>query len=137
MTNKQWKSFSEQLEILQNRGLIVENKDAAIDYLDRIGYYSLSGYWYSFRQFKMKQSGSGIISHYRDDEFIKNSRFEDAVRLYVFDKKLRLLALDALERIELAVLSILLIYWVKKISMFMKMYIYLMVIFLKKKSQKE
>lgn len=103
MTNKEWKSFTEQLKILQNRGLIVENEGAAIDYLDRIGYYRLSGYWYSFRKFKMKQNANRIISHYRDDEFNEKSRFEDAVKLYVFDKKLRLLALDALERIELAV----------------------------------
>jgi abortive infection bacteriophage resistance protein len=39
----------------------------------------------------------------RRDTFVAGSRFEDVVRLYVFDKKLRLLALDALERIEMAV----------------------------------
>jgi abortive infection bacteriophage resistance protein len=37
------------------------------------------------------------------DNFVPGSRFGDVVRLYVFDKKLRLLALDALERIEMAV----------------------------------
>jgi abortive infection bacteriophage resistance protein len=39
----------------------------------------------------------------RLDEFVPGSRFEDVVKLYVFDKKLRLLAMDALERIEMAV----------------------------------
>ncbi len=39
----------------------------------------------------------------RLDTFAPGSRFEDVVRLYVFDKKLRLLALDALERFEMAV----------------------------------
>lgn len=39
----------------------------------------------------------------RLDQFVDGSRFEDAVRLYIFDAKLRLLALNALERIELAV----------------------------------
>src|SRR5450830_921782 len=39
----------------------------------------------------------------RLDSFTPGSRFEDVVRLYVFDKKLRLLAQDALERIEMAV----------------------------------
>ena len=39
----------------------------------------------------------------RLDTFVSGSRFEDVARLYVFDKKLRLLALDALERIEMAV----------------------------------
>jgi abortive infection bacteriophage resistance protein len=36
------------------------------------------------------------------DQFIPDTHMSDAVDLYVFDKKLRLLALDALERIELA-----------------------------------
>ena len=36
------------------------------------------------------------------DEFKPGTRFHDAVDLYVFDKKLRLLALDAMERIEIA-----------------------------------
>jgi abortive infection bacteriophage resistance protein len=103
MTNKQWKSFNQQLAILQDRGLIVDNKQAAIDYLDRIGYYRLSGYWYSFRELKITQDDNGNLSTYRKDDFVKNSRFQDAVKLYIFDKKLRLHALDALERIELAV----------------------------------
>ena len=99
MTNKLWISFVDQLTLLKQRGLVVEDEAAALDYLERIGYYRLSGYWYPFR--KMKPQPEGVS--YREDEFIQGSRFEDAVKLYVFDKKLRLLALDALERIELAV----------------------------------
>lgn len=99
---KPWKSFSEQLDILKDRGLLVDNDDAALNYLDRIGYYRLSGYWYSFRELEIIQRGNGKQDYHRKDQFIAGSRFKDAVRLYVFDKKLRLLALDALERIELA-----------------------------------
>ena len=98
-TPKQWKSFQEQLEILKSNGLIVDNNASALDYLERIGYYRLSGYWYPFRKMKAKPDKFS----YREDDFMSGSRFEDAVRLYVFDKKLRLLALDALERIELSV----------------------------------
>lgn len=36
------------------------------------------------------------------DGFLANSTFQNAVELYVFDKRLRLLVLDALERIEVA-----------------------------------
>ncbi len=99
MTNKPWKSYVDQLALLKSRGLVVENDAAALDYLGRIGYYRLSGYWYPFRRMKPRPVGVS----YREDEFIEGSRFEDAVKLYIFDKKLRLLALDALERIELAV----------------------------------
>ena len=100
---KEWKSFPDQLEILKNRGLLVDNEPAALDYLERIGYYRLSGYWYSFRELAITQDADGNLNHHRSDNFIEGSHFEDAVKLYVFDKKLRLLALDALERIELAV----------------------------------
>lgn len=100
--NKQWKSFEEQLQLLKSRGLLVDDEQAALDYLERIGYYRLSGYWYSFRQ-QEELPGDTTKSTQRKDEFIRGSHFKDAVKLYVFDKKLRLLALDALERVELAV----------------------------------
>ena len=101
--HKPWKSYQEQLEILKERGLAVDNEEAALDYLGRIGYYRLSGYWYLFRELELNQNDDGRIIYIRHDQFKAKSHFEDAVKLYVFDKKLRLLALDALERIELSV----------------------------------
>ena len=99
---KPWRSFDDQLQQLQARGLQVENRAAALDYLKRLGYYRLSGYWYPLRQ--IDQAASHALGKaVRLDTFVPGSRFEDVVRLYVFDKKLRLLALDALERIEMAV----------------------------------
>jgi len=47
---KPWRSFEDQLQQLQDRGLQVENRAAALDYLERLGYYRLSGYWYPLRQ---------------------------------------------------------------------------------------
>lgn len=101
--NKQWKDFSEQLAILKSRGLLVDDESKALHYLERIGYYRLSGYWYPFRELDMKLTPNSNATYLRKDQFLANSYFKDAVNLYVFDKKLRLLALDALERIELAV----------------------------------
>lgn len=101
--DKPWKSFEEQLALLRSRGLLVDNEPAALDYLDRIGYYRLSGYWYSFRELEITQDSKGKQNFYRKDNFLDGGHFEDAVKIYVFDKKLRLLALDALERIELSV----------------------------------
>jgi len=57
MQQKPWKSFEDQLILLQQRGLIVEDKVAALDYLERIGYYRLSGYWYPFRKMKSQPQG--------------------------------------------------------------------------------
>lgn len=99
---KPWCSIADQLGILRSRGLQVENEAAALDYLGRIGYYRLSGYWYPLRVIDPMASAAQGKAVRRDD-FVPGSRFEDVVRLYVFDKKLRLLALDALERIEMAV----------------------------------
>lgn len=100
---KTWKSYEAQLDILKSRGMLVGNDAKALDYLERIGYYRLSGYWYSFRKHEITQHGNNRLAYIRHDEFEADSYFEDAVNLYVFDKKLRLMALDALERIELSV----------------------------------
>lgn len=44
------RSFADQLQQLQDRGLQVENRAAALAYLERLGYYRLSGYGYPLRQ---------------------------------------------------------------------------------------
>jgi abortive infection bacteriophage resistance protein len=38
-----------QLRLLQGRGMLVTNELRARQYLERLGYYPLSGYWYPFR----------------------------------------------------------------------------------------
>ncbi len=100
MTDKQptkvWKSYNEQLTLLRSRGLIINDDKKTLGYLKTIGYYRLSGYLYSFRQ------KDPNVPKSRLSNFVENSCFDDVRRLYVFDKKLRQLALDALERIEIA-----------------------------------
>jgi abortive infection bacteriophage resistance protein len=66
-------------------------------YLNRIGYYRLSGYWYPFRE----STGAGAEVAVGDN-FRPGTKFSEVVELYVFDKKLRLLMLDVIERIEIA-----------------------------------
>jgi abortive infection bacteriophage resistance protein len=98
-----WVSFPDQLELLKSRGLEVSDEKAALSYLERMGYYRLSAYWYPFRVWTMQQdANSRQITHQRTDQFMAGARFVDAVNLYLFDKKLHLIALDALERIEVA-----------------------------------
>lgn len=98
---KPWRSMTDQLAVLKARGLLVDNDTAALNYLARIGYYRLSGYWYPLRVIDTETSLQQQRP-VRFDHFMAESHFEDVVKLYVFDKKLRLLALDALERIEMA-----------------------------------
>lgn len=108
---KPWKNYADQLDKLIARGMVVNNCDRALDCLERIGYYRLSGYWFAFRE------RSGLLclldEHGRKskkpreesialDAFRVGTTFQNAVDLYVFDKQLRLLVMDALERIEIA-----------------------------------
>lgn len=110
--SKPWHSYEDLLNLLVSRGLAVTDRTKAMESLKRIGYYRLSGYLFPFRE----RSGPLVSLNERGRKPIKPSKvetlsldsfragatFENAVHLYVFDKKLRLLATDALERIEIA-----------------------------------
>lgn len=81
----------------------MEGEASALRWLQRVGYYRLSAYWYPFRVFRLVQDAqTGAIESSRTDEFVPGTTFDDAVNLYLFDRKLRLLLADALERIEVS-----------------------------------
>lgn len=94
---KPWLTVRNQLGLLNQRGLEINDEILALHYLETLGYYRLSGYFYPFRQFDASIQPAG-----RKSQFAKGTQFSDIVQLYVFDKGLRLLAFDALERIEMA-----------------------------------
>ncbi len=101
--DRPWKSFEEQLELLEARGMVVADEAAALEYLERVGYYRLSAYWYPFRVFEtVGHDRHGRPISKATDRFVPDTQFVDAVRLYLFDKELRLRLTDALERIEIA-----------------------------------
>ena len=76
--------------LLISRGLIISDPERFYKYLKNIGYYRLSGYMYPF------QLSDG--SH----TFKPGSTFNTVLNHYLFDKKLRLLILDIIERIEIS-----------------------------------
>jgi abortive infection bacteriophage resistance protein len=86
-------SLSQQISLLEKRGMIIRDKETAYHYLKFIGYYRLSGYMHSFKN--------------SDDSFKAGTTFDDVLNHYIFDRKLRSLFLDALERIEVAFRSML------------------------------
>lgn len=106
---KPWLSVDEQLALLTRRGLHIDNHAAATACLERIGYYRLSGYMYAFRQRSgdccplPKRTNTQKIDRIVVDDFKSGSSLKDCIELYVFDKKLRSVVLDALERIEIAI----------------------------------
>jgi abortive infection bacteriophage resistance protein len=96
--SKPYLDVSEQISLLQSRGLIITDYNKAAHYLSNIGYYRLSGYSYAFR--KSTHNADGTVQVH--DDFKDNIQFDDIIALYVFDKRLRLLLLDAIERIEVS-----------------------------------
>lgn len=76
--------------------MVVEDRAKATEYLRRIGYYRLSAYWHPMRE---RDQATGQIG----DSFVKSATFEQATDLYTFDGRLRLITMDALERIEISI----------------------------------
>lgn len=88
-------TIEEQLKKFIKRGLIVSDEVNATKTLSSIGYYRLSGYLHPLRE----RDAKGLVL----DKFVDNSNWNTALTLYEFDRKLRLLVLDALERVEVAI----------------------------------
>jgi abortive infection bacteriophage resistance protein len=89
---KQAKSSQEHIATWQERGLSIPDVARAERYLAYIGYYRLSAYTIPFQ-----------IPHQNNHKFKLNISFDDILQLYIFDRKLRLLIMDAIERIEVSV----------------------------------
>jgi abortive infection bacteriophage resistance protein len=103
--SKPYLTVDQQLEKLKSRGLIVTDEDRAKAYLSRIGYYRLSGYWYPFRVSQHVQQPDGGTETVAGDDFRPGVEFRHIIELYVFDKNLRLMVLDAIERVEIGLRS--------------------------------
>jgi abortive infection bacteriophage resistance protein len=93
MPNKPAYTISEQLTLLKSRGMLFHNENNAKILLANISYYRLKGYWWDMQ--------SDFTSH----TFSPNSYFEDVIERYNFDRHLRLILFDAIERIEIALRS--------------------------------
>jgi len=81
-------TFEDQLALLRQRGLTVTDPARALHWLRQISYYRLSAYCLPFKD---------------GEDFRPGIDFNDIAGLYLFDRKLRLLVLDAIERIEVAI----------------------------------
>ncbi|MFC3868100.1 Abi family protein [Helicobacter equorum] len=84
---KSFKTISELLEILKNRGLIINDDKFASDFLYNVNYYRLSAYFIPFYK--------------SENVFKSNITFENICDLYEFDKELRGVIFKYLEQIEI------------------------------------
>lgn len=98
MNIKPFKTYAEQADLLISRGLGNEEiRDEMIQRLATVGYYRLSAYSYPFR----KTEGRDSLGKKRD-EFREGTTFRRVWEYYLFDRRLRLLVMDAIERVEVA-----------------------------------
>ncbi len=77
MGKKIFKTLDEQIEILQNKGLIINDIDNAKQILFRENYFFVSGYRHLF----MRSSKENI--------FIKGTTFDELYATFVFDRRIR------------------------------------------------
>lgn len=101
--NKPWLSLEQQLDRLTEHGLDIDDPARAVRVLTATGYYRLTGYLYPFRDSETFVDNTGrervrVLSAYRT-----GTRLVHAEEIIVFDRRLRMLVLDGLERIEIAV----------------------------------
>jgi len=82
-------TFEDQAELLLERGLEVDREEL-VKRLSQVNYYRLSAYWYPFRE-----SGS--------DALRPGTTLATVWDRYVFDRQLRVLTMDAIERVEVSV----------------------------------
>lgn len=91
---KTYTSPAQLTALLQSRGLHVENVVRTENYLRHIGYYRFSAYLYP------------LLTMPKENHVFKSgSTFNQALAMYRFDRHLRLLMFNEIEKIEVAVRS--------------------------------
>jgi abortive infection bacteriophage resistance protein len=87
-------SFEQQADQLLSRGFEAD-RARLIETLSQVSYYRLTAYWHPFKR--------------TDDTFAPGTSLDKIWRRYTFDRQLRLLVMDAIERVEVAVLRTLMV----------------------------
>ncbi len=88
------KTTDEHISLLKERGLIIDDIKLAQEKISFIGYYHLSSYFKSFQDTKTNQ-------------FTNGKTFENILDLYVFDRKIKDISFDVIERVELSLKALL------------------------------
>jgi len=80
-------TIEQQFDLLESRGLLISDRLRATRWLKHVSYYRLSAYLLPFKTGEVFKPGT---------------TFDQIAGLYIFDRKLRLILLDGIERIEVA-----------------------------------
>lgn len=82
----------DQIALLKQRGMVFADEVAAHRALSHINYYRLRAYWLPFE--KTAPDGSHTLQ--------PGTAFETVMAYYAFDQRLKLLLIDAIERVEIS-----------------------------------
>ena len=81
-------TFEQQADLLLSRGLIAD-KQTLINRLNVVNYYRLTAYLYPFRT--------------ASNQFYKGTSLDVVWSHYIFDRQLRMIVMDAIERVEVSI----------------------------------
>ncbi len=87
-------SIEQQVKFLSKQGLVINEYESVRQVLSVVSYYRLSGYLLPFKHPHNQKN--------EPRQFQSNTTFDKIWRLYQFDRELRLLVSDAIEKIEVA-----------------------------------
>ncbi len=96
--DKRPSTIDQQVALLRGRGMVITDTAQAERYLVSIGYYRLSAYWLPFEEPPASRQT-------RSKRFQPGTDFGAVVAIYVFDRRLRVLLMEGLERVEIHVRS--------------------------------
>lgn len=83
-------SYQQQIDLLVSRGMNIPDHDRAHRYLSHLNYYRLAAYWLPFEE------------DHATHRFRQGTTFDVVLNHYIFDRELRLLVMDAIERFEVS-----------------------------------
>lgn len=99
---KPWLSVDQQIDRLAGHGVEIEDRSRAASVLQSVGYYRLTGYLYPFRDSApyVDDEGSARIRVLND--YRAGTTLQHAEDIIDFDRRLRMLVMEGVERIEVA-----------------------------------
>ncbi|RYD03580.1 hypothetical protein N752_19425 [Desulforamulus aquiferis] len=95
MQLKKATTFDEQIQILKQRGLIIDDEATCKSFLSSINYYRFTAYLLPFKK--------------SDNTYVNEVYFEDVYKMYDFDRRMRTLLFGIVEEIELLLRTVWLI----------------------------
>jgi abortive infection bacteriophage resistance protein len=91
--NKKALSSQDLIRKLKDQGLIVQDQILALKYMNYVGHYRLKGYWYQLQDHETKT-------------FIPGTTFKEIIDRYEMDREIRAIIFESVERLEVAVRTI-------------------------------